>query len=466
MRPSPCRGRSCCWRDAGLTTTLLAALLPALQAADEQPADAVRRAPQTIRPFYAALQDYAVLTLIAAAVGVILLRPYVRSLSLSIVFPVCLMAAALLSMRRLSGFIGWGLLPLLRPFLGLPGRLAADNLIRSPGRTGRSSAPSPPPAPWSCKRPASPRAPKVALNDWLDNNIAADLFVTAGSGISKAGFSLPMDASVGDELARPRLRRSVAGLTGSSFGPGPLLGASALVAGLPPVRGRGGRPARSLSLLHVPRPVRLFDRRRFPDVARRGPRPGLGGALHMFDEDKRPTDPHRPRCVVSENFAALYHVAVGGHITIPGRTAPTIDLEIIGTVVDYSYNRGTVLVDYAWYSEEFADHQADVFDVYLKPGVDARQVQAELTKPGGWAGKQAVFVERRDELREAVSGQLERIYHLAYAQEFVVGLVALLGVVQARRSFRCCNGAASWGCCAPSALRRGRSSGRCWPKPR
>ena len=91
----------------------------------------------------------------------------------------------------------------------------------------------------------------------------------------------------------------------------------------------------------------------------------------MFDQDKRPGDPHRPRCVVSENFAALYHVAVGDHITIPGRTTPTIDLEIIGTVVDYSYNRGTVLVDYAWYSEEFADHQVDVFDVYLKPGVDA-----------------------------------------------------------------------------------------------
>ena len=72
-----------------------------------------------------------------------------------------------------------------------------------------------------------------------------------------------------------------------------------------------------------------------------------------------------------------------------------------------------------------------MFDVYLKPGVDARQVQAELTKPGGWARKQAVFVERRDELRDAVNSQLERIYHLAYAQEFVVGLVALLGVVGA-----------------------------------
>ena len=48
---------------------------------------------------------------------------------------------------------------------------------------------------------------------------------------------------------------------------------------------------------------------------------------------------------MSENFASLHHVAVGDRIAIPGRTTPTIDLEVIGTVVDYSYNRGTILVD-------------------------------------------------------------------------------------------------------------------------
>ena len=35
------------------------------------------------------------------------------------------------------------------------------------------------------------------------------------------------------------------------------------------------------------------------------------------------------------------------------------------------------------------------------------------------------------ELRDAVTDQVNRIYHLAYAQEFVVGLVALLGVISA-----------------------------------
>ena len=58
-------------------------------------------------------------------------------------------------------------------------------------------------------------------------------------------------------------------------------------------------------------------------------------------------------------------------------------------------------------------------------------MQTELTRTAAGPDKQAVFVERRDELRDAVSSQLERIYHLAYAQEFVVGLVALLGVVSA-----------------------------------
>ena len=174
--------------------------MPALQAADEQPADAVRRAPQTIRRSTPSCKTAAVLALVAAAVGVILIRPYVRSFALSIVFPVCLMGAALLGMRRLSGFIGWGLLPLLRPLFGLPGRLAADNLIRSPGRTGLVIGALAATGALVLQTAGFTQSTENALSDWLDNNIAADLFVTAGSGISKAGFSLPMDASVGDEL--------------------------------------------------------------------------------------------------------------------------------------------------------------------------------------------------------------------------------------------------------------------------
>ncbi len=342
------------------------------------------------------------------------------------------MGAVLVAMPLLAGVVGRLVQPFFRFFLGLEGRLAADNLVRSPGRTGLVVAALAATGGLLLQTAGFTHSTEHALNDWLDHNIAADLFVTAGSGISKAGFALPMDVRVGDELL-----------------PGP--------GRVPPVEGVDAvLPVRFHYFAYHDQFVYLVA---VGAEGAAGDR-ALGGALRAYPRFRQPFT-----CVVSENFAALHHVAVGDKLTVPGRTTPTIDLEVIGTLLDYSYNRGTILVDYAWYSEEFADDQVDVFDVYLKPGVDARQVQAELTKPGGWARKQAVFVERRDELRDAVNSQLERIYHLAYAQEFVVGLVALLGVVgalfisvlQRRREL---------GLLRASAPRKGKSCGRCWRRPR
>ena len=55
--------------------------------------------------------------------------------------------------------------------------------------------------------------------------------------------------------------------------------------------------------------------------------------------------------LVSENFAALYKVKVGDKITVNGLDGP-IELEVIGTLVDYTWNRGTILVDREWFSRD------------------------------------------------------------------------------------------------------------------
>ena len=319
----------------------------------------------------------------------------------SFVAPICLMGACEVAMPLLAGAVGRLVQPIFRYLLGLEGRLAADNLVRSPGRTGVVIAALATTGALLLQTAGFTYSTEQAINGWLDDNIAADLYVTAGSGISKAGFSLPMDASVGDELT-----------------PGP--------GRVPPVDGVDAvLPVRFHYFTYKGQFVYLLAVGSDALHGEASDR-ALGGSLRKFPRFRQPHT-----CVVSENFAALHHVSVGDHITVPGRSTPTIDLEVLGSIVDYSSNRGTLLVDRDWYAKEFLDNQVDVFDVYLRPGVDGKQVQTELMKPGGWASKQAVFVERRDELRDAVTNQLERIYHLAYAQEFVVGVVALLGVASA-----------------------------------
>jgi putative ABC transport system permease protein len=49
----------------------------------------------------------------------------------------------------------------------------------------------------------------------------------------------------------------------------------------------------------------------------------------------------------------------------------------------------------------------------------------------GWGEKEAVVVANRPEVHREVRNTLRRVYSLAYAQQTVIGLVALLGVVSA-----------------------------------
>jgi putative ABC transport system permease protein len=105
-----------------------------------------------------------------------------------------------------------------------------------------------------------------------------------------------------------------------------------------------------------------------------------------------------------------------------------VDLEVIGTAVDYSWNRGSLIVDRDWFRTAFADEEVDVFDVYLRPGANAESVRQEILRRGK---ADALVVQTRAELRADVSSTLRRIYALAYAQQVVVGMVALLGVVSA-----------------------------------
>src|SRR5439155_20601630 len=71
----------------------------------------------------------------------------------------------------------------------------------------------------------------------------------------------------------------------------------------------------------------------------------------------------------------------------------------------------------------------DLFDIYLRPGAEPETVKKAIEER--WGQKDAIFVLTRAEVNREVRNQLQRIYGMAYAQQTVVGLVSLLGVVSA-----------------------------------
>jgi putative ABC transport system permease protein len=133
--------------------------------------------------------------------------------------------------------------------------------------------------------------------------------------------------------------------------------------------------------------------------------------------------------LVSENFALMHSVEVGDTIELPGADGP-VRPRVIGTIVDYSWNRGTVYAHREHYVRDFRLEAANAFDVYLPPSADVEAAQRRIAQsPLG--AEQSLFVLTRQDLRRQIQSMLERLYGLAYTQEVMVALVVALGVVMA-----------------------------------
>ncbi len=376
---------------AGVVTSLLAALVPALQAATEQPADAVRRVPISAKGIYRILQVGVIALLLGAGVLCVAWRERLPIRFGAFGGIVCILLAALVTTPLLTGLLGRLLQPLFRYVFGLEGRLAADNLARAPGRTGLVIGALAATTALLVQTAGFIHSTEAAVFDWIDRQVAADLFVTSGSVASSTGMALPMEESLG-----PRLKSLPE------------------VAAVLPVRfHRLDFRDRIVVLVAV-------DTKAFQGS---GEDHALARNMARFPRLSEPGT-----VLVSENFAFLYKVAPGDRINIRGRRGP-VEVEVIGTTVDYTWNRGTIIVDRAWFREEFADDLVDVYDIYLKPGADAEAVRQVIRER--WADQDALFVLKRDELRRDVARVLQRAYALAYAQQAVVGVVAMLGVVSA-----------------------------------
>jgi putative ABC transport system permease protein len=278
----------------------------------------------------------------------------------------------------------------VRSFMGLESRLAADNLVRSPGRTGIVIAALAATAGLVFGLAGFIHSTKQTVYTWIDDKIAADLFVTCGGSIDSASLTQPMDSKLGDKLTS-----------------------------LPEVEAAVGVRFHILDFRERIIFMLAIDANAFRGDSTRSLARNLG---------KYPRLREGGTILVSENFAALYGVHPGDHISVRGRDGP-LTLEVIGTMVDYTWNRGTILVDRVWFSKVFGDDLVDIWDVYLRPGANPDAVRDEIQTK--WGQQQALYGATRKEMHHSIEEGIDRIYLLGYAQFFIVGLVTLLGVVSA-----------------------------------
>src|SRR5262249_16377584 len=294
---------------------------------------------------------------------------------------VVLLLGALLATPLLGALAARLLQPLARRFLGIEGRLGADNLVRAPARTGLGLAAVAAAVALIIQTAGTLRSNREAVHDWVERYLTADLFVTPNSPVSALGSSQVMDPGLGRQIRRLSPRQIVA---------------------VVPVRYR--HPIYQDNEIAL----KALPARQFYETDSNHTRkvPHLDLYLQM---SRQPGT-----ALVSENFAALYGISPGDTIQLSG-----VSLRVLGTVKDYYGNLGTVIMDWDDCCKQFnyTDRQVDRFEVYLQPGVEAQSIGTKLAR-----NLTALDVKTHREVQRHFSDVIERLYAIAYGQQIVVAL--------------------------------------------
>ena len=375
----------------GVTTSVLSALAPALEAARVDPAatmrhgsvEAVRR--RRARPLALTGVALLVFAFLATLPGPVRGLPLFGFLSVFlIVSGVSLLAPAAVTFAA-ARFDG----PALHLF-GVEARLARTNLTGSLSRTSVAVAALTMALAMMVSVAVMVGSFRTTVAIWVSQTLASDLFLSPASGKSGASFGRIPDEAI-------EIVRGVAGVDEVD----PFLAFGATRNGVPFTIGSG-----------------LFS-----FIAKHGNLPLVDGR----ETRKVFTDAlGKDEAMISEPYAEKFHVKTGDFVELPTDRGPA-RVRVAGIYTDYSNDRGTVTLDRAHFQKLWPLTGAVSIAVTLKEGVSpeegARRVSAALQ------GRYALRVRTNATLRRLVLRIFDRTFAVTYALEAVALAVAVLGVL-------------------------------------
>ncbi len=378
---------------AGMLTTLLASLLPAFKASREKPADAVRKVLKATSVQSLLLHIATSLFFVMLGTAMIFGRDYLPPRWGTLGGMCVVLIGGLLASPFVSGLVARMIQPFVRRYMSIEWRLAADNIVRSPGRTGLVIGALGAGVSLVVQTGGVICSNRECIGSWIEDAIAADLIVTSGSPVGAGGQMQPMPDS---------LVREIRGLEGVE----------------------AALPVRIRKIPYAGTQIMLLTSEAGEAYRIEKPRLKKVNEIELY----RQLDEMPLRVLISENFAALHRVKVGDILKIPSPKGE-VSFTVAGAIADFSWTHGTLFVHRRDYLEYWNDTQADVIDIYLKPGANADSVKETLLTQ--WGATHGMFALTRTDLRAHVNAMVEKIYSVAYAQLIVVMLVAGLGVVTA-----------------------------------
>ena len=370
----------------GVATSIVAALIPARNAARVDPVHALQKGKyQTLSS--AESRWRVALAAIACVVSVgCLVFSQVRA-AFYVGYALAVVVALLLS-PMLSVALARALRPLLKAARPVEGALAADSLIQAPRRTSASVAAVMLSLALVVAFAGMARASYDSIIGWMETAFNPELFVAPSQNIVIRTIRFP--ESMHDELA------AVPGIA----------------------RVQSVRDAR-IVFRGTPIMVVAVDVKSISETARREPIDGNADDMYRRTAAG-------DALMVSDNLAQLQHLRVGEILELPAPYG-TIRLPVAGIVLDYSDQQGTILMDRTLFQKYWHDDSVNIFRVYLAPGVNVPDVRQRILEH--YSGKRQVFVLTNQELKNYILKVTDQWFGLTSVQIAVAVLVAILGIV-------------------------------------
>lgn len=374
----------------GIATALVAALIPALEAARSTPVTSIRRSSIEIRT-HRALPWLVAAGLCSMASGLVLIWASGQSLEQGFValFLIVLGYTLLLpaAVLKLSGM----LLPLLKRSFGTVGLLAARGISAALSRTGMAVAALSLAVAATVGMGIMIASFRATVADWLEQTLQGDLYISIPSRDSeRAATSLPPETAA-------RLR-TISGIRELSLG-------------------------RRVQVEAVTGPVNLLAIDT-ASVSYRGFRfkgATVKGLWRRFNDGEV--------ILVSEPYAYHHRLEIGDELKLL-TAAGMRGFSVGGVFFDYGSDRGMLVLDKSIYSNLWQDPSVAAIGVYLESDAAADRVSTEIRQLLGGLDSRIKVRANREILEQSLQ-IFDRTFTITRVLRLLVVLVAFVGILSA-----------------------------------
>jgi putative ABC transport system permease protein len=373
----------------GVGATLLAALVPALEAGLATPHSALVRS-ELEEKARAAVPRAAGLGLACFAIGCALLALPSRSILLSFagLFGVVIGLALLTPLT--TAVIMNLVAPLAGRLLGILGAMAARGVVAAMSRTAPAMAALVVAVSVTVGLGSMITSFRSTVTRWLDATLKADIYVSVPALVSSRAQGT-LDPQLIERL---------------TTAPG--------VDGFSSYREAPGHPAggavRLVALDLDPRGEVAFDFK-------------LGGGEQAFARFRR-----GEAVFVSEPLAYRRHYALGDRVSLATDSGP-LALPIAGIYFDYAYDQGVVMIARNTYERRWSDPEVTSLGIFVDPAASTDAVVRDLQ--GRVGDGQAVRIRSNRALRTASLEVFDRTFAITGVLRLLSFIVAFIGVLSA-----------------------------------